>query len=58
MSFLFIWLPMKLNSRMGRANQIKKLNTGEPCSTISLENCAPASYRRSVRLGSFIRPVL
>jgi len=43
MSFLFIWLPIKLNSRMGRANQIKKLSTGEPCSTISLENWAPAS---------------
>ena len=45
-SFLFIWLPMKLNSRMGSTNQSRKLSIGDPCSTISLENCAPASYRR------------
>ena len=56
--FSFIWLPMKLNNRMGSRNQIRKLSIGDPCSTISLENCAPASYRRWVSSGSFIRPVL
>ena len=57
-SFLFIWLPMKLNSRMGSTNHTRKLTNGEPCSTISLEKVAPAAYSRSVRFGSFIRPVL
>ena len=57
-SFLFIWLPMAENRMMGRTNQIKKFSTGEDCSTISLEKVAPASYSRSVRPVSFIRPVL
>ena len=49
---------MAENRMMGRTNQIKKLSTGEDCSTISLEKVAPASYSRSVRPVSFIRPVL
>ena len=57
-SFLFIWLPMKENRMMGSTNQSRKLSTGEDCSTISLENLAPASYSRSVRPESSIRPVL
>lgn len=57
MSFLFIKLPSAVKRTMGSTNQSKKLRMGEVCSTISLENAAPASYRRSVRLGSFIRPV-
>ena len=43
---------------MGSTKLIKKLSSGEACSTISLENSAPASYSRWVRLGSFITPVL
>ena len=37
------FMSMTEEKDIGRANQIKKLNTGEPCSTISLENWAPAS---------------
>ena len=44
--------------RIGAIQLTKKLSSGDISSMISLENCAPEAYSRSVRLGSSIRPVL
>ena len=56
--FLLITSPIQTKISIGSTHVSTKLRSGEACSTISLENSAPALYRRSVRSGSSIRPVL
>ena len=43
MSFLFMKLPSQTKRTMGSTKLSRKLISGEACSTISLENSAPAS---------------
>ena len=55
--FIIYW-PRAMMRTTGSTQLSKMLIMGEVCSMISLVNFAPESYRRCVRSGSFIRPVL
>ena len=57
-SFLDMNCPRAMNSTTGSTQVSRMFKSGEVSSTISPPNCAPESWSRFTRSGSFIRPVL